>query len=66
MAGICSRPLSFAASKPTVPGKKRRGFVDDHRYGEAKGANVIGEPANLFLRMRVRVARVGLDRVKAR
>jgi hypothetical protein len=45
----------------TVTADCRRGLIDENRHEEAKRADTVGDLANLFLRMRTRVARVGLD-----
>ena len=64
--GYFLEATKFRGLEATVPGKKRRGLIDDHRHGEAKSVNALGDLVDLFFRMRVRVARVGLDRVKRR
>ena len=64
MAGIFLRPTKFRGLEATMPGKKHRVLIDQHRHGEATGVNAVGDLADLLLRMRARVARVGLDRVK--
>ena len=63
--GYFLETAEFRGLNTTVPGKRRRGFVDDHRHGETKITYAVGDLADLFLRMRTRVTRVGLDRVKA-
>ena len=54
----------FRGFEASVPGKKRRSLIDDHRHGEAKGVNAPSDLFDLFFRMRTRVARVGLDSAK--
>ena len=59
MTGTVLETEQLCRLEVDMPRKKHVFLVDQHRDGEAKGANIIGDLADLFLRMSVRVTRVG-------
>ena len=54
----------MAASNATVPAEYCRGLIHKNRHDEAECADTVGDLADLFFRMRTRIARVGLDSLK--